>query len=82
MTKIIDNLEKEGLVVRDYTEKDRRLTYIKLTSAGLEWAMERFHKGNVRAQQVMDCLDVQERKTLINLMGKMRKTMISILESS
>ncbi len=80
MTKVIDSLEKEGLVVRDYTDKDRRLTYVKLTMAGLEWAMQRFSKGNIRAQQVMSCLDVAEWKTLVNLTEKVRKRLISVLE--
>jgi DNA-binding MarR family transcriptional regulator len=81
MTKIIDNLEKEGLVVRDYTNKDRRVTYIKITSDGLEYVKQNFSKGNERAQKVMACLDITERKSLVNLTEKMRKKIATIINN-
>jgi DNA-binding MarR family transcriptional regulator len=79
VTKIIDSLEKEELIVRDYTDKDRRVTYIKITPAGLEYVKQRFNKGNVRAQNVLDCLDAGEQKLLIALTEKMRRKMISTI---
>ena len=81
ITKIIDDLEKDGLVVRDNTDEDRRVTSIKLTSAGLEHLKNRFHKGNERARKIMECLDTPERKLLVRLMERMRKKMTSMLES-
>ncbi len=82
ITKIVDTLEREGLVTRGYTKKDRRLTYIKLTPAGLEFMIQKLNKGNMRGQQVMSCLSVSERKTLVDIIEKMREKMISILEES
>jgi len=34
ITKVIDGLEKRGLVIRSASEEDRRARYIKLTAAG------------------------------------------------
>jgi MarR family transcriptional regulator, 2-MHQ and catechol-resistance regulon repressor len=79
ITQVVDNLEKEGLIVREYTNKDRRVTYIKLTDAGLERVKQNFHKGNKRAQEVMVCLDSNEQQTMVDLSEKMRKRMIEIL---
>lgn len=61
ITKIIDSLEKEGLVIRDFTNKDRRITFIKLTAAGLEHLKQRFVKGNECADKLMDILNAGEQ---------------------
>ena len=80
VTKIVDNLEKEGFIVRDFSSKDRRVTYIRVTSAGLEYVRNNQNKGNKRARQVMDCLDISEQKTLAELTEKMSNRMTDILE--
>jgi DNA-binding MarR family transcriptional regulator len=80
VTKIIDSLEKEGLVVRDFTNKDRRVTSVKLTASGLEHVKRRFSRGNERAKQVMSVLDAKEQKRLIALTERMRQKMNAILE--
>jgi DNA-binding MarR family transcriptional regulator len=80
MTKIIDSLEKEGLVMRDYTNKDRRVTYIKLTMEGLEYVRQNIaNKGNKRAQEAISCLDKSEQKTLVSLLEKLRGNMTRIM---
>jgi len=82
MTKIIDSLEKEGLVIRDYTNKDRRVTYIKLTSAGLDYIRQNItEKGNKRAIEAMNCLNEEERLELVGLLSKLRKSMTSIINN-
>ena len=81
VTKIIDSLEKEGLVARDFTSKDRRVTSIKLTAAGLQHLKQRFARGNERANKVMDSLDAKEQKRLIELTEKMRRRINEILEN-
>jgi DNA-binding MarR family transcriptional regulator len=80
VTKIVDNLEKEGLIVRDFSSKDRRVTRIKVTDAGLEYVKNNLNKGDKRAKHVIDCLDIAEQKTLVTLTGKMCRQMTDILE--
>jgi DNA-binding MarR family transcriptional regulator len=81
VTKIIDSLEEAGLVVRDFTNKDRRVTSVKLTSSGLEHLKQRFSKGNKRANEVMNSLNAAEQTGIVNLTEKMRKKMMAILDS-
>jgi DNA-binding MarR family transcriptional regulator len=80
VTKIIDNLEKEGLVFRDFTNKDRRVTSVKLTTSGLKHLKQRFSKGNKRANVIMDSLNAAERKRLVSLTEILRKKMKTILD--
>ena len=80
VTKIIDNLEKEGFIVRDFSSKDRRVTNIRVTPAGLKYVKNNQNKGNERARQVMDCLTAAEDKTLAEITEKLNKRMTDILD--
>ena len=80
VTKIVDNLEKEGFIVRDFSSKDRRVTHIKITTAGLEYLKKNQNQGNKRARQVMDCLDISAQKALVVQTNKLCVQMTDILE--
>ena len=81
ITQIVDNLEQEGMIVRENTPKDRRVTYVNITTTGLDRVTENFKKANKRAQEVMGCLDPAEQKVMRSITEKMRKKMIEIIES-
>jgi DNA-binding MarR family transcriptional regulator len=80
VTKIMDNLEKEGFIIRDFSSQDRRVTVIRVTVAGLEYVKKNQHKGEMRAKQVMDCLNDVDQKTLTAFTGKLNDRMTNILE--
>ena len=80
VTKIVDNLEKEGFIVRDFSSKDRRVTHIRITMAGLEYVSNNQNKGNQRARQVMDCLDTSDQKKLVDQTEHLCNRMTDILE--
>jgi len=80
VTKIIDNLEKEGFIIRDFSSKDRRVTNIRITQAGLKYVKNNQNKGSERARQIMDCLTGSEDKIMADLTGKLNKRMTDILE--
>lgn len=80
VTKIIDSLEKEGMIVRSFTNRDRRVTSIKLTARGLEHLKQRFTRGNERAEKVMGCLTSAEQKELVALTERMRKRVNAVLD--
>jgi MarR family transcriptional regulator, organic hydroperoxide resistance regulator len=80
VTKIVDNLETEGLIARDFSSRDRRVTQIRLTPAGLQYIKENLNQAKHSAKEVMDCLDADQQKTLIDLMEIMKKRMREILE--
>jgi MarR family transcriptional regulator, organic hydroperoxide resistance regulator len=80
VTKIVDNLEKEGLIIRDFSSRDRRVTQIRITNAGLNYIKANQDVANIQAKHVMDCLDKEQTKTLVDLMVILQKRMTDILE--
>lgn len=80
VTKIVDNLEKEGFIVRDFSSKDRRVTRIKVTPSGLQYVRKNQNKADIRARQVIDCLTPAEQETLVALTSRMCDRMTDILE--
>ncbi len=79
MTKIIDSLEKEGLIFRDYTNKDRRITYIKITSSGLDYVKMTTKEANQWRKKALYSMEAEERKYLIKLTEKLRKRIAEII---
>jgi DNA-binding MarR family transcriptional regulator len=71
MTKIIDNLEESGLVVRHRVEEDRRAILIKVTSYGLEFMKETLNNHDLLWKNVIDSLSKREQEELISLLQKM-----------
>jgi DNA-binding MarR family transcriptional regulator len=71
MTKIIDNLEERGLVVRHRVEEDRRAILIKVTSYGLEFMKETLNNHDLLWKNVIDSLSKREQEELISLLQKM-----------
>ena len=49
-TYVVDNLEKKGYIMRNISQKDKRVTYIKLTEEGMKLMDEIFpiHKKNTK----------------------------------
>ncbi|MDD5337971.1 MAG: MarR family transcriptional regulator [Dehalococcoidales bacterium] len=80
VTKIMDNLEKEGFIVRDFSSKDRRVTVIRVTEAGLEYVRKNQHKAEIRAQQVMNCLAEADQETLTGFTGQLNNRMTELLD--
>jgi DNA-binding MarR family transcriptional regulator len=80
VTKIMDNLEKEGFIIRDFSSQDRRVTVIRVTEAGLGYVKKNQHKGEFRAKQVMDCLNEADQKTLTGFTGQLNDRMTDILD--
>lgn len=73
VTGITDQLEQEGLVVREAVPDDRRAYSVRLTPAGRRafTRMASVHEGWIT--ELMDGLNGQEKATLIALMSKMKQ---------
>jgi MarR family transcriptional regulator, organic hydroperoxide resistance regulator len=80
VTKIVDNLEKEGLIIRDFSSRDRRVTQVRVTPAGLQYLKNNQETAAQYAEQVMNCLDEGQQKTMIELMQILKNRMTDILE--
>ena len=81
MTKVIDNLEKDGLVIRERVDKDRRVVNVKITSDGLNFVIQSLSAGDELTGEVMSSLDENERKVMIDMVQRMRRTMVRIIRS-
>ncbi len=61
ITRIIDRLEKQGLVVRDRTKEDRRISITKITEKGIELVdrmkplIEKEHINNTKGLTDEEC---------------------------
>ena len=71
ITLVIDNLEKRGLVYRQSSVEDRRVTLVRLTSAGEELIKRIFPLQVQAIQEELSCLTASEQLTLGSLCKKL-----------
>jgi DNA-binding MarR family transcriptional regulator len=71
MSKIIDKLEKDGLVIRHRVDKDRRAVRIRVTLAGLDFILKTLSTHDILWQEIISSLSENEREDLIGLMREM-----------
>ena len=76
ITKVVDTLEKDGLVIRERVDKDRRIIHVKVTSEGLDFVTQTLCLGAELTQKVMSTLDKDEGKILVNLIRRLRRATI------
>ena len=76
MTRLIDSLEKDGLVMRSRTSKDRRTIHVKITSAGLAFMMRSLSDNDLVEEELLSCLDENELESLRYLIRILRLRMI------
>jgi MarR family transcriptional regulator, 2-MHQ and catechol-resistance regulon repressor len=70
VTKVIDSMEKRGLVTRSTSHEDRRARFIKLTGAGKTLANRIIPVQNERSVRVTAGLSTYEISTLNKLLAK------------
>ncbi|MEV4890219.1 MarR family transcriptional regulator [Nonomuraea sp. NPDC055795] len=71
LTKTIDRLERDGLVVRRSMEGDRRVTVVEITPAG-EAAQQEVMRLEGEAGYGLEALDDDEIGLLLGLLRKLR----------
>jgi len=76
ITKVIDSLEKDGFLIRQHSDQDRRKIYIKVTLAGLEYVMQSLRRSDGVWNPLTSRLNRDERKLLLNLTERLRRMMI------
>jgi DNA-binding MarR family transcriptional regulator len=70
-TRLIDGLEKSGLVERDRTNADRRMVLLKLTSAGLERYHAKIPVMLKSWNELLADFDATELSSLVALLTKL-----------
>jgi len=71
VTMIVDNLEKNGYVIRSQDPDDRRSNIVSLTAAGEELIRVLFPKVLARIVAVMDALDADEQDSLAAMLKRL-----------
>lgn len=71
ITMVIDNLEKQGYVVRKNDPSDRRAVLIHLTNKGEKFIDEFFPKHLDRIKEEFNVLSEEEKKTLADICKKL-----------
>ena len=71
VTKVIDGMEKRGLVVRSSSQEDRRARFIKLTEVGKALAHRIIPIQNKKSVRVTAGLSKNEIRTLNKLLAKL-----------
>jgi DNA-binding MarR family transcriptional regulator len=69
-TRIVDYLVESGYIRRLPDPEDRRVVRVGLTTAGLKLYGTIDNHVKERAQQLLACLDNEEREHLYNILGK------------
>jgi MarR family 2-MHQ and catechol resistance regulon transcriptional repressor len=71
MTVVIDNLVKEGLVIRCNDPKDRRVNLISITEKGRQLISDIFPKHVENINEIFSVLTTEEKNTLIGILKKL-----------
>ena len=69
-TYVVDNLEKKGYVIRKICQKDKRVTYIKLTKIGKDLMDDIFPIHKINTKKIFDDLTKEELDTLKEILKK------------
>jgi DNA-binding MarR family transcriptional regulator len=72
VTRLVDRLERKGLVVRTPCPKDRRRVYCRITAKGLDLLKELDDPVNRWDSQAVSVLPPSELDTLVDLLDRVR----------
>jgi DNA-binding MarR family transcriptional regulator len=79
VTKLIEGLEKDGFVKRTHSTEDRRIVYIEVSPAGLEFTMQHLRKLASLEKEIGQCLEPDELQQFVDLSRKLRLALIERL---
>jgi DNA-binding MarR family transcriptional regulator len=76
VTKLIDGLEKDGLLKRCRNSQDGRSFDIKVTSEGLNYVTNSLKNSEIAENELKSCLDEEELENLAVIIRKLRDKLI------
>ena len=77
ITKIVDGLEKKGLIVRQRSETDRRSNTLILTPLAQQMKADAKEKGIFMLDRILDGISEDELRNFLTTLGKMLQNMSS-----
>lgn len=82
VTGIVDRMEREGLVVRERSEADRRVVHIRLTTKGEKLAREVKVEPLVIFRQALETLGDDEMRLLLRILTKLAKRVKTLIDEA
>jgi DNA-binding MarR family transcriptional regulator len=79
MTRLIDNLVKEGFVKRYHANNDRRSLQVKITPTGLDYLLKTLKDIDIAEKEIRSYLEPEDLEKLISLSKTMRFRLIDKL---
>jgi DNA-binding MarR family transcriptional regulator len=76
VTKIVDGLEKDGLVQRIHNGQDRRSIDVEITTKGLDYIISILKNVEVAENELKSCLSEEELDNLVPTIRKLRDKLI------
>ncbi|WP_342566729.1 MarR family winged helix-turn-helix transcriptional regulator [Psychrobacillus sp. FSL K6-4046] len=73
MSRILKHFERDGLIVKKFSEEDRRIQYIELTDIGGEALTSLANKASLNVKNMIDGISEEEIEVLIESMQKIEK---------
>jgi MarR family transcriptional regulator, organic hydroperoxide resistance regulator len=74
-TRVLDGLERDGLVVRERREEDRRLVHVRITDQGRRAVKAKRARAAVRRAEVFASLSAAERKQAARVLSSLAEAM-------
>jgi DNA-binding MarR family transcriptional regulator len=74
ISSALNTLERNGFVSRSRGSSDRRLVTVELTERGAELIVEAFEATNRRERELASVLGSDERRKLVELLGRLFET--------
>lgn len=71
VARLIDRMERDGLVIRKKDSKDRRVTILIISKNGLEINEDLMAEGTLFSDEIMDGISEEELIVFNNVMSKM-----------
>lgn len=71
MTAAVDRLERKGLIVRTFTQRDRRARVLELTAEGKRLVEESFRRHAAALEEGMKVLNNAEKRQAYELLRKL-----------
>jgi len=81
VTKIVDGLERDGLVKKLREPGDRRMITIRITNGGLDYIRQSLEKIALAEKELRFCLGKGELEAIGTLLTKIRGHMVGLLRS-
>ena len=78
VTRMLDGLERDGVVVREHSDEDRRRTIVSLTARGKRLLAQQRRHSDERKQRLYDQLSPSERRQAEHLLRRLAEVIADL----